>query len=103
MFGIGALQRTLSILSAENSDLRFALRSEQDAWRNERESWTKERKDLIDRIIALTKPATHAIMYPESRPSAPPPTPHSARINQPGMGRLVQLPPYPNRPAEKVS
>lgn len=102
MFGIGALERTLSILTAENSDLRQSLRSERDAWMTERSAWTKERKDLIDRIIALTNPSVHALMNPEPRPT-PAPTPHITRVNQPGMGRHVPLPPYPQRPAEKAS
>jgi hypothetical protein len=101
MFGIGALQRTLSILTAENSDLRHALRNERENGMKERELWTKERTEFVDRIIALTKPAVHALMHPEPRPT-PAPTPHIARLNQPGLGRVIALPPYPDRPADRT-
>jgi hypothetical protein len=96
MFGTRALEVANSTLAAENRDLRDTLRSERDAW-------AKERKDLVDRIIALTKPQAHAAINP---------VPHiqlqhdnmieakQRRINHPGYSTRPPLPPYPKRAGE---
>jgi hypothetical protein len=96
MFGFGNAKRLdslLSILRAENSDLRQTLREE-------RSSWARERQELVDRIVALASPAVlremrrGAAAQPADRPLTPAPPPADKwRPNFPGMDQPYDDPP----------
>jgi hypothetical protein len=91
MFGWGRKSdAVLTVLRAENSDLRQTLR-------DEREAWAKERQTLVDRIVALANPAIlRELRRVESAPR--PATPAAAstlewRPNFPGMDQAYKDPP----------
>ena len=92
MFGFGAAKRMdslLSILRAENSDLRHALRTE-------REAWAAERQVLVDRIVALASPAVFRELHrgAAAQPaSTPPPPAKEWRPNFPGGDEPYADPP----------
>jgi hypothetical protein len=92
MFGLG--RRTdalLSILRAENSDLRQTLREE-------RAAWVAERQGLLDRIVALASPAVlrelrrDAAVQPTGTPSPQRAVPEW-RPNFPGVEDAYPDPP----------
>lgn len=89
-----SVEAALSALRAENSDLRQQLRLE-------RAEWAEERERLIDRILALDRPA--ALREVRRAPQSQGPTNFSPqserprRINQPGYAPY-QRPPFPPHP-----
>lgn len=96
MFGSKALERALSALVAENTDLRRSLN-------DERQRWAEERQQLLDRLIACTNPAATRELKRQPT-TTPPSTPavqvqttdnRPRRINFPGYSNSTPLPPYP--------
>jgi len=80
----------LVILKAENSDLRAQLRAE-------RTQFAEERQQLLDRIIALSRPEIHRELHP--RAAVVPQRQPQRKVGLPGSGHLV---PRPDPPAERI-
>lgn len=95
MFGSKALERAMTALVAENTDLRRALT-------DERAQWAAERQQLLDKLLACTNPAATRELNRTLKPT-PPTSPDKApkdemrprRINFPGYKNSAPLPPYP--------
>jgi hypothetical protein len=75
LFSDKRLEATLALLQAENVDLRSTLRQERD-------QWNVERQQLLDRILALSHPAS--IRELRREPTAPVAASVPRRPNLPG-------------------
>lgn len=91
MFGSKALERTLTALIAENTDLRRAIA-------DERALWSAEREKLFNMLIAATAQPVRLGISPSTNPSIEVKSKtemRPRRINFPGYKNTVPLPPYP--------
>jgi hypothetical protein len=93
------VEAALSALRAENADLRLQLRSE-------RVEWAEERQQLVDRILALSSPASLREVRRAPLPRGPSPPVLDARprrLNYPSGSSYLRPPSPPHPPIPGAS